>query len=99
MQFHHPHGFRQQVAEALTTELPEVWEDLIAAGAEPDSPGGNFRWIRSDDRVPLPTPHLRTNATSTDMLPGGRSSNSCAGHRREPGGVRRWVAPPTFARP
>jgi 2-polyprenyl-6-methoxyphenol hydroxylase-like FAD-dependent oxidoreductase len=35
MQFHHPHGFRQQVVEALLAEIPEVWDDLIAAGAEP----------------------------------------------------------------
>lgn len=35
MQFHHPHGFRQQVVEALLAEMPEVWDDLIAAGAAP----------------------------------------------------------------
>lgn len=35
MQFHHPHGFRQQVIEALLAEIPDVWEQLIAAGAEP----------------------------------------------------------------
>jgi 2-polyprenyl-6-methoxyphenol hydroxylase-like FAD-dependent oxidoreductase len=35
MQFHHPHGFRQQVIEALLTEIPDVWQQLIAAGAEP----------------------------------------------------------------
>jgi len=35
MQFHHPHGFRQQVVEALLAEMPEVWDDLITAGAEP----------------------------------------------------------------
>lgn len=35
MQFHHPHGFRQQVVEALLTEMPEVWDGLIAAGAAP----------------------------------------------------------------
>jgi 2-polyprenyl-6-methoxyphenol hydroxylase-like FAD-dependent oxidoreductase len=35
MQFHHPHAFRAQVAEALQAELPEVWDDLLAAGAEP----------------------------------------------------------------
>src|SRR5947209_1436136 len=43
MQFHHPHGFRQQVVEALLAEMPEVVDDLIAAGAEPvtlpDLPG------------------------------------------------------------
>jgi 2-polyprenyl-6-methoxyphenol hydroxylase-like FAD-dependent oxidoreductase len=35
MQFHHPHGFRQQVVEALLDEMPEVWDDLIIAGAAP----------------------------------------------------------------
>jgi flavin-dependent dehydrogenase len=43
MQFHHPHGFRQQVVDALLDEMPEVWDDLMAAGAEPitlpDQPG------------------------------------------------------------
>jgi 2-polyprenyl-6-methoxyphenol hydroxylase-like FAD-dependent oxidoreductase len=44
MQFHHPHAFRAQVVEALRAELPEVWDDLLAAGAEPlvstAGPGG-----------------------------------------------------------
>lgn len=35
MQFHHPHGFRQQVVTALRDEMPEVVDDLTAAGAEP----------------------------------------------------------------
>ncbi|WP_433503631.1 FAD-dependent oxidoreductase [Pseudonocardia halophobica] len=35
MQFHHPHALRAQVAEALQAELPDVWEELLAAGAEP----------------------------------------------------------------
>ena len=35
MQFHHPHHFRQQVADALLAEMPEVWHGLLAAGAEP----------------------------------------------------------------
>src|SRR3954468_4956778 len=35
MQFHHPHGFRAQVVDALLAEMPEVWDDLMAAGAEP----------------------------------------------------------------
>ena len=35
MQFHHPHFFRQQVADALLAEIPEVWHRLLAAGAEP----------------------------------------------------------------
>ena len=35
MQFHHPHFFRRQVADALLAEMPEVWHSLLAAGAEP----------------------------------------------------------------
>jgi 2-polyprenyl-6-methoxyphenol hydroxylase-like FAD-dependent oxidoreductase len=35
MQFHHPHFFRQQVADALLAEMPEVWHALLAAGAQP----------------------------------------------------------------
>ncbi|HET9117701.1 MAG TPA: FAD-dependent oxidoreductase [Pseudonocardiaceae bacterium] len=38
MQFHHPHGYRPQVVEALLAEMPDVWDDLIAAGAEPVTP-------------------------------------------------------------
>jgi 2-polyprenyl-6-methoxyphenol hydroxylase-like FAD-dependent oxidoreductase len=35
MQFHHPHHFRQQVADALLAEMPEVWTGLLTAGAKP----------------------------------------------------------------
>ena len=35
MQFHHTHHFRQQVADALLAEMPEVLRGLLAAGAEP----------------------------------------------------------------
>lgn len=35
MQFHHPHFFRRQVADALLAEMPEVWHALLAAGAQP----------------------------------------------------------------
>jgi 2-polyprenyl-6-methoxyphenol hydroxylase-like FAD-dependent oxidoreductase len=35
MQFHHPRHFRQQVADALLAEMPEVWQGLLAAGAGP----------------------------------------------------------------
>jgi 2-polyprenyl-6-methoxyphenol hydroxylase-like FAD-dependent oxidoreductase len=35
MQFHHPHFFRRQVADALLAEMPEVWHGLLAAGAPP----------------------------------------------------------------
>ena len=40
MQFHHPHAFRQQAGEALAAEMPDVWEALLAAGAEPVLPPG-----------------------------------------------------------
>jgi 2-polyprenyl-6-methoxyphenol hydroxylase-like FAD-dependent oxidoreductase len=35
MQFHHPHAFRHQVREALLAEMPDVFERLVAEGAEP----------------------------------------------------------------
>lgn len=34
-QFHQPHAFRGQVVRALQAELPDVWDALLAAGAEP----------------------------------------------------------------
>lgn len=34
MQFHHPHGLRQQVIEALSAEMPDVRSRLLAVGAE-----------------------------------------------------------------
>lgn len=43
MQFHHPHGFRQQVLESIREDMPEVWDALHRAGAEavmrPDGAG------------------------------------------------------------
>jgi 2-polyprenyl-6-methoxyphenol hydroxylase-like FAD-dependent oxidoreductase len=33
MQFHHPHGLRQQAVDALTAEVPEVNDGLLAIGA------------------------------------------------------------------
>jgi 2-polyprenyl-6-methoxyphenol hydroxylase-like FAD-dependent oxidoreductase len=35
MQFHHPHFFRAQVVEALQAEMPQAYDDLQAAGAQP----------------------------------------------------------------
>jgi 2-polyprenyl-6-methoxyphenol hydroxylase-like FAD-dependent oxidoreductase len=35
MQFHHAHGFRRQVADALAAEVPAAYEGWLAAGAEP----------------------------------------------------------------
>jgi 2-polyprenyl-6-methoxyphenol hydroxylase-like FAD-dependent oxidoreductase len=51
MQFHHPHGFRAQVVEALQAELPHVWHNLLVAGAEPitaptGAPGPQLMGIR-----------------------------------------------------
>ncbi|WP_250030981.1 FAD-dependent oxidoreductase [Paractinoplanes maris] len=34
MQFHHPHGFRPQIGEALDAEMPEMLDALTAAGVE-----------------------------------------------------------------
>ncbi len=34
MQFHHPHGLRRLVVDALDAELPDVRDRLLAAGAE-----------------------------------------------------------------
>ena len=34
MQFRQPHGFRGQVIEALQAEMPDVWDGLMAAGAD-----------------------------------------------------------------
>ncbi|MGH3840649.1 MAG: FAD-dependent oxidoreductase [Pseudonocardiaceae bacterium] len=49
MQFHHPHGFRLQVMDTLLAEMPEVWDDLITAGAEPSTlpgqPGQDARVV------------------------------------------------------
>jgi 2-polyprenyl-6-methoxyphenol hydroxylase-like FAD-dependent oxidoreductase len=33
MQFHHPHGLRQQAVDALSAEIPEVRDTLLATGA------------------------------------------------------------------
>jgi 2-polyprenyl-6-methoxyphenol hydroxylase-like FAD-dependent oxidoreductase len=34
MQFHHPHALRHQVRRAVLDEMPDVWADVLAAGAE-----------------------------------------------------------------
>src|SRR3954452_22423506 len=34
LQFHHPHGLRRHILDALDAELPDVREALLAAGAE-----------------------------------------------------------------
>ena len=35
MQFHHAHGFRAQIGDALRAEIPEAVDRWVAAGAEP----------------------------------------------------------------
>ena len=35
MQFHHAHGFRPQIVDALQAEVPEALDGWVAAGAEP----------------------------------------------------------------
>jgi flavin-dependent dehydrogenase len=42
MQFHHPHGLRQQIVDVLNAEMPEVKDRLLAAGAKQTilPPGG-----------------------------------------------------------
>jgi 2-polyprenyl-6-methoxyphenol hydroxylase-like FAD-dependent oxidoreductase len=35
MQFHHAHGFRPQIVDALRAEIPEAYDGWVAAGAEP----------------------------------------------------------------
>lgn len=34
MQFHHPHGLRKQIVDAIAAEMPDVQDRLLAAGAE-----------------------------------------------------------------
>ncbi|MDR7325840.1 MULTISPECIES: FAD-dependent oxidoreductase [Catenuloplanes] len=40
MQFHHPHGIRQQAIDALDAEMPDVHEALLAVGAVDVVTGG-----------------------------------------------------------
>jgi 2-polyprenyl-6-methoxyphenol hydroxylase-like FAD-dependent oxidoreductase len=35
MQFHHPHGFRAQVVDAILAEMPELLDAMVRAGAIP----------------------------------------------------------------
>ena len=34
MQFHHPHGLRKQIVDAIAAEMPDVQDRLLAAGAQ-----------------------------------------------------------------
>jgi 2-polyprenyl-6-methoxyphenol hydroxylase-like FAD-dependent oxidoreductase len=41
MQFHHPHAFRPQAVDVIRAEVPEAFDALLAAGAEPFVPPGS----------------------------------------------------------
>ena len=90
MQFHHPHGFRAQVVEALQAELPHVLHNLLAAGAEPitapaGAPGPQLMGIRcrrlTFERV------LRTAAERQPgvRLRAGHVDQVCTDHGRASG--------------
>ena len=49
MQFHHAHAFRGPVVEALRAEMPDVLDDLTAAGADVASRTG---WATRGAAVP-----------------------------------------------
>src|SRR5215471_6003111 len=40
MQFHLPHFFRPMVRQAMTTQMPEVWEAILGAGGVESRPDG-----------------------------------------------------------
>ena len=50
MQFHHAHGFRPQVTEALQAEMPEVYDRWLDLGAEPVDLAGPTGAIRMGTR-------------------------------------------------
>jgi flavin-dependent dehydrogenase len=95
MQFHHPHHFRQQVADALLAEMPEVWAGLLAAGAEPATvpgqpglPGGlhcrrqPFEQVLRSAAEAEPRVMLRTAHVDGVCRRGGRATGVRAdGHR------------------
>ncbi|WP_198029111.1 NAD(P)/FAD-dependent oxidoreductase [Actinoplanes sp. N902-109] len=47
MQFHHPHGVRQQVVDALDAELPDVKTSMVTAGAEVSTRDGQPAGLRT----------------------------------------------------
>lgn len=78
MQFHHPHGFRAQVLDALETEAPDVLDALLAAGASrttvPGPPGASELVVGLRCRRLVVERLLRAAAAAT---PGVRL---CTGH-------------------
>jgi 2-polyprenyl-6-methoxyphenol hydroxylase-like FAD-dependent oxidoreductase len=95
MQFHHPHHFRQQVADALLAEMPEVWRGLLAAGAvsatlpgQPGVPAGLHcrrvtfeRVLRSAARAE-PGVRLRTGHVDEVSRERGRATGVKVGGRQ-----------------
>jgi flavin-dependent dehydrogenase len=94
MQFHHPHFFRQQVAEALQAEMPEVWDGLLAAGAvpavlpgEPSVPAGlhcrrlTFERVLREAAEAEPGVRLRTGHVDAVCAERGRVTGIRAGGR------------------
>jgi 2-polyprenyl-6-methoxyphenol hydroxylase-like FAD-dependent oxidoreductase len=67
MQFHHPHGLRAQVTDALAAEAPDVRESLLAAGAVeirlPDGPQAG-RVVGMQCRRSTLERHLRATAVA-----------------------------------
>jgi 2-polyprenyl-6-methoxyphenol hydroxylase-like FAD-dependent oxidoreductase len=94
MQFHHPHFFRQQVAEALQAEMPEVWDGLLAAGAvpavlpgQPSVPAGlhcrrlTFERVLREAAEAEPGVRLRTGHVDAVCAERGRVTGIRAGGR------------------
>ena len=87
MQFHHPHFFRQQVADALLAEMPEVWHGLLAAGAKPATLPGQpgvqaglhcrrltFERVLRSAAEAVPGVTLRTGHVDAVSAAGGRAT-------------------------
>ena len=94
MQFHHPHFFRRQVAEALQAEMPEVWDGLLAAGAvpavlpgQPSVPAGlhcrrlTFERVLREAAEAEPGVRLRTGHVDAVCAERGRDTGIRAGGR------------------
>ena len=95
MQFHHPHFFRQQVADALLAEMPGVWHGLLAAGAvpatlpgQPGAPAGLhcrrlvFERVLRSAAEAEPGVTLRTGHVDEVSAVRGRATGVRAGRRR-----------------
>jgi len=100
MQFHHPHFFRQQVADALLAEMPEVWHGLLAAGAapatlpgQPQVPAGlhcrrvTFERVLRTAAQAEPGVRLRTAHVDQVCAEGGRVTGVRVGGRQVDAGL------------